>query len=95
MFSSKPTRMSWETPSASTLMQRTKAGYEPGPQNFGYLFRVHVQDTDEKAYEVGKGFLSGNAGVRARAHADGLHESTGIQFHRGTQKACKYQPAPR
>ena len=40
-----------------------EVGYEPGPQNFGYLFRVHVQDTDEKAYEVGKGFLSGNAGV--------------------------------
>ncbi len=38
-------------------------GYEPGPQNFGYLVRVHVQDTDEKAYETGKGFLVGNAGV--------------------------------
>jgi alkanesulfonate monooxygenase SsuD/methylene tetrahydromethanopterin reductase-like flavin-dependent oxidoreductase (luciferase family) len=38
-------------------------GYEPGPQNFGYLFRVHVQDTDEKAYEAGRGFLAGNAGV--------------------------------
>lgn len=40
-----------------------EVGYKPGPQNFGYLFRVHVQDTDEKAYEIGKGFLSGNAGV--------------------------------
>ncbi len=40
-----------------------EVGYEPGPQNFGYLFRIHVQDTDEKAYEVGKGFLAGNAGV--------------------------------
>ena len=40
-----------------------EVGYEPGPQNFGYLVRVHVQDTDEKAYEVGKGFLIGNAGV--------------------------------
>ena len=40
-----------------------EVGYEPGPQNFGYLVRVHVQDTDEKAYEVGKGFLAGNAGV--------------------------------
>ncbi len=40
-----------------------QVGYEPGPQNFGYLVRVHVQDTDEKAYEVGKGFLIGNAGV--------------------------------
>lgn len=26
-------------------------GYEPGPENFGYLCRIHVQDTDEKAYE--------------------------------------------
>ncbi|MBI3247643.1 MAG: LLM class flavin-dependent oxidoreductase [Deltaproteobacteria bacterium] len=40
-----------------------EVGYEPGPQNFGYLVRVHVQDTDEKAYEVGEGFLVGNAGV--------------------------------
>jgi alkanesulfonate monooxygenase SsuD/methylene tetrahydromethanopterin reductase-like flavin-dependent oxidoreductase (luciferase family) len=40
-----------------------EAGYEPGPQNFGYLVRIHVQDTDEKAYEVGEGFLIGNAGV--------------------------------
>jgi alkanesulfonate monooxygenase SsuD/methylene tetrahydromethanopterin reductase-like flavin-dependent oxidoreductase (luciferase family) len=38
-------------------------GYKPGPQNFGYLWRIHVQDTDEKAFEVGKGFLVGNAGV--------------------------------
>ncbi len=38
-------------------------GYEAGPQHFGYLLRIHVQDTDEKAYEVGKGFLVGNVGV--------------------------------
>lgn len=40
-----------------------ECGYQPGPQNFGYLWRIHVQDTDEKAIEVGKGFLTGNAGV--------------------------------
>lgn len=40
-----------------------ETGYEAGPQNFGYLWRIHVQDTDEKAYEVGKGFLTGNAGI--------------------------------
>jgi len=40
-----------------------EVGYEPGPQNFGYLVRIHVQDTDEKAYKVGEGFLVGNAGV--------------------------------
>lgn len=38
-------------------------GYEPGPQNYGYLIRVHVQDTDEYARAVGKGFLVGNVGV--------------------------------
>ena len=38
-------------------------GYEPGPEHFGYLIRIHVQDTDEKAQEVGKGFLVGNVGV--------------------------------
>ena len=38
-------------------------GYEAGPQHFGYLLRIHVQDTDEKAREVGKGFLVGNVGV--------------------------------
>ena len=38
-------------------------GYEAGPEHFGYLLRVLVQDTDEKAREAGKGFLSGNVGV--------------------------------
>jgi alkanesulfonate monooxygenase SsuD/methylene tetrahydromethanopterin reductase-like flavin-dependent oxidoreductase (luciferase family) len=33
------------------------AGYEPGPENRGYLLRVHVQDTDEKAIEGAKQFL--------------------------------------
>ena len=40
-------------------------GYESGPEHFGYLVRVHVQDTDEKAREAGKGFLLGNVGVGA------------------------------
>ena len=38
-------------------------GYEPGPEHFGYLVRIHVQDTDEKAREVGRGYLEGNVGV--------------------------------
>ena len=40
-----------------------ESGYEPGTEHYGYVVRVHVQDTDEKAREVGKGFLSGNVGV--------------------------------
>ena len=38
-------------------------GYEPGPEHFGYLVRIHVQDTDEKAEEVGRGYMEGNIGV--------------------------------
>ena len=38
-------------------------GYEPGPEHFGYLLRIHVQDTDAYAKEVGKGYLVGNVGV--------------------------------
>lgn len=38
-------------------------GYEPGPEHFGYLVRIHVQDTDEKAYDVGRGYMVGNIGV--------------------------------
>ena len=38
-------------------------GYEPGPEHHGYLIRIHVQDTDEKAMEAARGFLVGNVGV--------------------------------
>ena len=38
-------------------------GYEPGPEHVGYLVRIHVQDTDDYAKEVGKGYLVGNVGV--------------------------------
>ena len=33
------------------------AGYEPGPENRGYLLRIHVQDTDEKALECARQFM--------------------------------------
>ncbi len=33
------------------------AGYEPGPENRGYLLRVQVQDTEEKALECGRQFM--------------------------------------
>ena len=40
-----------------------ECGYEPGPEHFGYLVRIHVQDTDEKARDVGRGYMVGNIGV--------------------------------
>jgi alkanesulfonate monooxygenase SsuD/methylene tetrahydromethanopterin reductase-like flavin-dependent oxidoreductase (luciferase family) len=46
-------------------------GYESGPQHRGYLFKVHVDETDELAYDTAKKyvegppnpFLEGNQGV--------------------------------
>jgi alkanesulfonate monooxygenase SsuD/methylene tetrahydromethanopterin reductase-like flavin-dependent oxidoreductase (luciferase family) len=34
-------------------------GYQAGPENFGYLQPVFCADTDEKAEELGKGFMFG------------------------------------
>ena len=38
-------------------------GYEFGPEHFGYMLAIHVQDTDEKAIESGRGFLEALIGV--------------------------------
>ena len=50
-------------------------GYESGPQNIGYLWKVHVDETDELAIEVGRKyvegpsnpFLAGNEGTQNAA----------------------------
>lgn len=34
-----------------------ETGFKPGPEHFGYLLRVLVADTDEKAIEIGREFL--------------------------------------
>ena len=34
-------------------------GYQSGPQNLGYLFKVHVDETEELAAEVGRKFVQG------------------------------------
>ena len=36
-----------------------EAGYESGTQNLSYLFKVHVDETEELAEQVGRKFLSG------------------------------------
>jgi alkanesulfonate monooxygenase SsuD/methylene tetrahydromethanopterin reductase-like flavin-dependent oxidoreductase (luciferase family) len=38
-------------------------GYEAGPQHIGYLFKVHVDETEELAYETGKKFLDGPGNI--------------------------------
>ena len=36
-----------------------ETGYEAGPQHRGYLFKVHVDETEDKAYHTGRKFIEG------------------------------------
>ena len=36
-----------------------REGYESGTQNIGYLFKVHVDETEELAFETGRKFIEG------------------------------------
>ena len=36
-----------------------REGYESGTQNIGYLFKVHVDETEELAFEIGRKFIEG------------------------------------
>ncbi len=40
-----------------------ESGYEAGPQHRGYLFKVHVDETEERAYETGRKFLTGPGNI--------------------------------
>ncbi len=40
-----------------------ESGYEAGPEHFGYMLPIYVQDTDEQAQETGRGFLEALVGV--------------------------------
>ncbi len=44
-------------------------GYQFGPENFGYLQRIIVAETEEKAQELGKGFMYGG-GINAFARPE-------------------------
>jgi alkanesulfonate monooxygenase SsuD/methylene tetrahydromethanopterin reductase-like flavin-dependent oxidoreductase (luciferase family) len=44
-----------------------EVGYQAGPENFGYLIGVGVADTEEKAQQIGEGFIfGGGQGAFAR-----------------------------
>ncbi|MDA1002902.1 MAG: LLM class flavin-dependent oxidoreductase [Chloroflexi bacterium] len=59
----------------STRLEPTKAsfdyyrevareeGYEAGPEHIGYLWKVHVDETEELAYETGRKFLEGPGNI--------------------------------
>ena len=54
-------------------------GYQVGPENFGYMQKVYVADTDEKAYEIAKFDMFGGA-----APATACSPSRRSIFLRGT-----------
>ena len=55
----EPTRLSFEYYDECAA----EAGYEAGPQHRGYLFKVHVDETEELAEEVGRKFLTGPGNI--------------------------------
>ncbi|MGH7042223.1 MAG: LLM class flavin-dependent oxidoreductase, partial [Acetobacteraceae bacterium] len=51
--SPEATKAIWDTYSTAA----NEVGYTAGPENFGYLIRVHVQETEEKALENARQFM--------------------------------------
>ena len=51
----EPTRQSFEYYSEVAR----EHGYEAGPQHRGYMFKVHVDETEERAEEAGRQFIAG------------------------------------
>lgn len=49
----EPTKEVWDIYADTAA----KEGYQAGPENFGYLQKVAIAETEEKAYELGKCFL--------------------------------------
>ena len=63
-----------------------EVGFEPGPEHFGYLLRVLVADTDEKAREVGRTFMwtddHRNKGPREHNDPPGYQSRQAVQIQR-------------
>jgi alkanesulfonate monooxygenase SsuD/methylene tetrahydromethanopterin reductase-like flavin-dependent oxidoreductase (luciferase family) len=43
--------------------QARENGYEAGTQNLGYMFKIHVDETEEKAYETGRKLIEGSGNL--------------------------------
>jgi alkanesulfonate monooxygenase SsuD/methylene tetrahydromethanopterin reductase-like flavin-dependent oxidoreductase (luciferase family) len=78
-----------------------QCGYEAGPENFGYLIRVHVQDTEEKALENARQFMWMQGEFTGLAHPvwanpSGYFSPSGrrgfVEFATGRAKNPRGQP---
>ncbi len=57
---------SWSPPSTCgtfTATRPPKQGYQVGTENFGYLQKIYVAETEEKAHEIAKWDMFGGAGI--------------------------------
>jgi alkanesulfonate monooxygenase SsuD/methylene tetrahydromethanopterin reductase-like flavin-dependent oxidoreductase (luciferase family) len=63
-----------------------EVGFQPGPEHFGYLLRVLVADTDEKAQDIGRTFmwteLHRNKGPREHNDPPGYQSRQAVQIQR-------------
>jgi alkanesulfonate monooxygenase SsuD/methylene tetrahydromethanopterin reductase-like flavin-dependent oxidoreductase (luciferase family) len=59
------TRRMWDLYGETAAEQ----GYQVGPENFGYLQKVVIADSDEEAYELGKGHMWGGSHATPRYSA--------------------------
>jgi alkanesulfonate monooxygenase SsuD/methylene tetrahydromethanopterin reductase-like flavin-dependent oxidoreductase (luciferase family)/pimeloyl-ACP methyl ester carboxylesterase len=76
-----------------------EAGWESGPQNVGYMFRVHVDETEELAEQAGRKFLQGPsnpflAGNEGRVNPF-IQNLPGITSRRNLLPTATKQPAGR
>ncbi|MGH7897703.1 MAG: LLM class flavin-dependent oxidoreductase [Candidatus Binatia bacterium] len=73
--------------------QAAREGYQAGPENFGYLQRVFVAETDEKAQELGKAFLHGG-GIGNFARPEWMFPS-GYNSKEATRRMAKQFADPK
>ena len=63
-----------------------EVGFTPGPEHFGYLLRVLVADTDEKAQEIGRNFMwtekHRNRGPREHNDPPGYQSRAAVKIQR-------------
>ena len=61
-----------------------EVGFKPGPEHFGYLLKVLVADTDEKAQEIGRPFMwterHRNRGPREELDPPGYQSREAVQI---------------
>lgn len=70
-----------------------EAGYEAGPQNFGYMFKVHVDETEELAEKTARKYLKGVSNIFIEGN-EGLVEDQENDVLGGAEPPWKRKPFP-